>query len=104
MVSNNLKKRIDREFKTAHAMIRLYCKIHHQSGKILCPQCERLQDYVYERIKNCRYLPDRPACSNCKTHCFSKDMREEIRKVMRYAGPRMLWKHPVLTIRHKMGM
>lgn len=33
-------------------------------------------------------------------NCYSKEMQEEIRKVMRYAGPRMLFVHPVLAIRH----
>lgn len=27
-------------------------------------------------------------------------MREEVKKVMRYAGPRMLWHHPVLSFHH----
>jgi len=27
-------------------------------------------------------------------------MRERIRAVMRYAGPRMLWRHPLLALLH----
>jgi hypothetical protein len=27
-------------------------------------------------------------------------MRARIQTVMRYAGPRMLWRHPVLALRH----
>ncbi len=27
-------------------------------------------------------------------------MRERIRDVMRFAGPRMPWRHPYLTLRH----
>ncbi len=27
-------------------------------------------------------------------------MRERVRVVMRTAGPRMIWKHPILAIRH----
>ena len=26
--------------------------------------------------------------------------REEMKQIMRWAGPRMLWRHPILTIRH----
>ncbi|MDR2525428.1 MAG: nitrous oxide-stimulated promoter family protein, partial [Oscillospiraceae bacterium] len=32
--------------------------------------------------------------------CYRADMREKIRAVMRYAGPRMLLHHPVMAIRH----
>jgi hypothetical protein len=27
-------------------------------------------------------------------------MRAQVKEVMRYAGPRMLWKHPALAVRH----
>jgi hypothetical protein len=27
-------------------------------------------------------------------------MRETVRAVMRYAGPRMIWRHPVLALAH----
>jgi hypothetical protein len=27
-------------------------------------------------------------------------MRENIRKVMRYAGPRMIYHHPIMALRH----
>ena len=42
---------------------------------------------------------DKPTCANCKVHCYSEAMRERVRDVMRYAGPRMLWRHPVLADR-----
>ena len=33
-------------------------------------------------------------------HCYQPQMREQIRQVMRYSGPRMLLYHPVLAIWH----
>ena len=39
-------------------------------------------------------------CSACKVHCYKPEMREQIRTVMRWAGPRMLPVHPVLSIKH----
>lgn len=39
-------------------------------------------------------------CSNCKVHCYRPEMREKIRVVMRYSGPRMLFCHPILALRH----
>ena len=41
-------------------------------------------------------------CSNCKVHCYKPEMREKIRDVMRFSGPRMLFVHPVAAIRHVM--
>ena len=36
----------------------------------------------------------------CPVHCYRPEMREQIRKVMLWAGPRMIWYHPVDAIRH----
>jgi hypothetical protein len=33
-------------------------------------------------------------------HCYIPTMREKIRVVMRYAGPRMAHRHPILTSFH----
>lgn len=39
-------------------------------------------------------------CSNCRVHCYKPAMREKIRQVMRFSGPRMLFYHTMLAIRH----
>ena len=33
-------------------------------------------------------------------HCYQPQMRGQIRQGMRYSGPRMLFHHPVMAIRH----
>jgi hypothetical protein len=81
-------------------MIRLYCRDHHASRFTLCESCAALDTYAMSRLDRCIYAPDKPTCVNCPTHCYKPDMREQIRVVMRYAGPRMLTKHPILTILH----
>ena len=45
-------------------------------------------------------MENKTFCSNCKTHCYQTQMRERIRQVMRYSGPRMLLHHPVMAVRH----
>jgi hypothetical protein len=45
-------------------------------------------------------MGDKPTCLNCTVHCYLPEMREEIRTVMRYSGPRMMIYHPVLAIGH----
>ena len=42
----------------------------------------------------------KPTCANCTVHCYSADRREQVRVVMRWAGPRILFRHPVLGILH----
>lgn len=43
---------------------------------------------------------EKPACKQCPVHCYQPAKREEMKQIMRWAGPRMLWRHPILTVRH----
>ena len=94
-------KIILQEKKTISAMIRIYCRSVH-SGKELCAYCRNLEQYTIKRLDHCIYGKEKPPCKYCPVHCYSPLMRQEIKKVMRYAGPRMLIKHPMLTIAHMM--
>jgi hypothetical protein len=33
-------------------------------------------------------------------HCYQRERREQARVIMRYAGPRMMWEHPIMSVRH----
>lgn len=90
---------MDRETETIQLMIELYCKNHHSRAAI-CEDCKKLADYAAQRIEKCPFGVDKPACSDCTVHCFKPDMRAKIREVMRYAGPRMTWRHPLLALKH----
>jgi len=92
--------RFDREQQTLKAMIALYCRGLHQLEVALCDECEALQEYALARLDRCAFGVDKPKCSACPTHCYKPAMREAIRAVMRYAGPRMLVRHPVLALGH----
>ncbi len=90
-----------REFKTIVVMLCLYCRAHHRpENGALCSDCRALHDYAKRRIERCVFGEAKPTCANCTVHCYKAAMRERVRRVMRWAGPRMLWRHPVLTIRH----
>ena len=93
-------RRMDREWKTVQAMISLYCQDLHGTENGLCQKCFELQEFASIRLGKCPYQEEKPTCANCPTHCYRPDRREEIREVMRYAGPRMLKRHPILAIRH----
>ncbi|MFA7329502.1 MAG: nitrous oxide-stimulated promoter family protein [Candidatus Delongbacteria bacterium] len=92
-------RRIHRELKTVHAMLRLHCR-HRHGARELCAECAPLWDYARARVEACPFCPDKPTCVNCPVHCYKPEMRERIRRVMRYAGPRMLWRHPWLALLH----
>ena len=82
-------------------MIALYCrKQHHTLRGSLCPECQQLHDYALARIEHCPFMETKTFCSACRVHCYQPEMREKIRTVMRWAGPRMLPVHPVLSIKH----
>jgi hypothetical protein len=83
-------------------MIRLYCRLQHKTRAGLCSECARLQEYTHERLDRCPFAPDKPTCAKCPVHCYKAERREQIRRVMRFAGPRMILFHPVMAVRHLM--
>lgn len=90
-----------REFRTIAAMLRMYCRAHHGArGRALCPDCAALHDYAHRRLARCVFGEAKPTCATCTVHCYKPAMRNQVRRVMRWAGPRMLWRHPLLAIRH----
>jgi len=93
-------RRLAREWETMEAMILCYCRDHHDTRDRLCPECQQLHDYAAVRLERCRFGVEKPTCANCPVHCYQKVRREQVRVVMRYAGPRMLWQHPVLSLFH----
>ena len=90
----------EREEKTIRAMVEIYCQDHHQTRGQLCPDCAALLEYSQARLGNCPWGESKPVCAKCTIHCYRPALREEIRTVMRYAGPRMLLRHPLLAIDH----
>jgi hypothetical protein len=88
------------EVRTVAAMIRIHCRARHGSTKDLCDDCAGLLAYAQQRIAQCPFGVDKPVCNKCTVHCYKPEMREQIKAVMRFAGPKMIWSHPVLAIRH----
>jgi hypothetical protein len=88
-----------RELKTIRVMVDMYCASPH-GGAPLCADCADLFDYAQRRLQRCVFGDAKPNCAKCVVHCYNADMREWIRVVMRWAGPRMLLRHPVLGILH----
>jgi len=89
-----------REEKTVAAMTRIYCRNQHGTKEGLCADCDALLAYARARLERCPYQERKSTCAKCPIHCYKPEMREKIRGVMRYAGPRMLLRHPLLAVLH----
>lgn len=92
--------RMERERRTVESMIEIYCHQRHGTARGLCPGCEALREYTRQRLEKCPFQESKPTCAKCPVHCYGPDARQEIRAVMRYAGPRMLYRHPRMALRH----
>jgi hypothetical protein len=91
-------RRLAREWKTVTGMVHIYCREKH--GTSLCDDCQGLMRYIGRRLDRCRFGADKPTCAKCPVHCYQRDRREQVKHVMRFAGPRMLWRHPWLSVCH----
>lgn len=91
--------KIAREKRIVELIIRLYCRKKEKNGA-LCSSCEALLNYAHERLDHCPFGEKKGSCKNCTIHCYKPAMREKMRQVMRFAGPRILLYAPWETIRH----
>ena len=92
--------KLEREKVTIMTMVKIYCAKYHKAGGDLCADCQDLAEYAIKCITRCRYGEGKPACGLCPTNCFLGDSYTRIAAIMRYAGPRMLYKHPLLACSH----
>lgn len=90
---------IQKEKQVVESMIRLYCQ-KYENNQTLCPECAELIRYAHQRLDQCQYKERKGSCKRCTTHCYRPVMRNRIRIVMRFSGPRMLIYHPWTTIKH----
>lgn len=93
------KNKIQTEKETVEKMIHIYCKWHVEGDEI-CVGRQELLDYAHERLNRCPFGENKPTCRKCPIHCYKPTMKRQMQEVMRFAGPRMLWYHPIAAIQH----
>ena len=107
------EKAFERDAQTLRAMAQMYCKDHHATSSksagggrgrnaenaALCEQCSAVLAYSLERTAKCPH-EHKGNCKECSIHCYKPDMRAAIKEIMSYAGPRMLYAHPLLALRY----
>ncbi len=77
----------------------MYCRDQHGTqgdapGEALCADCADLLHYAGLRLEKCPFQEHKTTCAKCPVHCYKPARREQIRAVMRFAGPRMMFRHP----------
>jgi hypothetical protein len=95
---------IGKDIETLARFISIYCEQKHRdqekspimaSGKVgdyinhlglhLCTDCRKLLLHAASKRIICPYNP-KPSCKKCKTHCYGKGYRDQIREIMRFSG------------------
>lgn len=94
-----MKNRIEEEKTVVEQMINLYCR-KKEGNASLCPSCNELLEYARQRLDRCKFGNRKTTCKKCPVHCYRPDMRERIKAIMRWSGPRMLFYHPVSAVKH----
>lgn len=85
--------RIESEKRVVAKMIAIYNR-HHQTN------ADELLTYAHQRLDRCPHGEAKPTCRKCPIHCYRPDMRQLMKEVMRYSGPRMILYSPLDAIRH----
>ncbi len=91
---------LKREAHTIEAMIHIYCEKQHGCQGQLCSECSELLNYANDRLDHCPFQEEKSTCANCQVHCYKPEMRQRIREVMIFSGPRMITRHPYLAFMH----
>ncbi len=99
-MSKSIENKREYEKEVVSQMIAIYCKKQHKTNGMLCKACSELDTYAKQRSDKCPFMETKTFCSNCKVHCYKTEMREKIKAVMRFSGPRMIFYHPVTVVRH----
>lgn len=95
----------EKEKKLIPVMIKKYCHGKHGTrGENICEECKALTQYALFRLEKCPFKVNKKFCSFCKIHCYKPDMRERIKDVMKWSGPRMIFTHPVFAMGHVFQM
>lgn len=97
------------------AMAELYCKKKGHDGRtevfekdgtplryrgkplLLCENCARMALRAVRQTRHCPHMAYKTFCHECPRPCHKPD--PEIRDMMRFSGPRVLLRHPLMYFR-----
>lgn len=93
--TDNEPNRVGEDHSTAHDRIVVQKKAW-QKGTL----CGVQRINATARLDRCKFDERKTKCHKCNVHCYRPDMREKIREVMRFSGPRMIFHHPMEALRY----
>ena len=86
--------------ETVGKLITIYCKKNHTNKDQLCDDCSKLLNYANLRLEKCIYGNNKPECKHCPVHCYKPIMRDKIKEVMRFVGPRLMFYDPIMFVKY----
>lgn len=99
-----IKNNIPKEKANIKKTFAVYCHSNHNTpNDKLCPKCTALLATVMTKMNRCPYGITKPICDRCEIPCFGTSQTREFRKIMSSTQKRMLLKHPIMTVKHKLA-
>lgn len=110
--------RIKKEKYVVYNLISFYCICHSHKNKLLnfislnqnqnsnnvekrlCPSCNKLIRYAFKRLNYCPFSLNKTTCSKCTIHCYAPQMKVQIKKVMKWSGPKIFLLRPDISFWH----
>lgn len=101
------QRKLRRDLKTLALFTAIFCDKHHSGPKQpletaelpaslagwkrhrYCNDCRTLLRDAIDRRLRCPLDP-KPACRDCPHHCYAKPQRVAMRRIMAFAGPRLI--------------
>lgn len=94
---------LDKDRRTLEAIGSIYCRGHHpgvaKDTGGLCPACRGTIEQTLDRAAACPYGHGHN-CEDCETHCQRGEAQQRIKAIMAYAAPRMVFRHPLMTLEY----
>ena len=98
-----IKNNIPNEKKHIKKSFLIYChKNHGTENDTLCPKCTALLASVMVKMNRCQYGVTKPICDRCEKSCLGAVQTKEFLKIMKSSGKFMLFRHPIMAIKHKL--
>lgn len=98
-----IKNNVPKEKQHIKKSFLLYCHKHHGTAdETLCPKCTALLATVMVKMNKCKYGITKPICDRCDDSCLGTAPTREFLKIMKSSGRSMMFRHPIMAIKHKL--
>lgn len=94
-----VQDRREKERRLLSCMVAYYCRKNHGNRVRLCPECADVDRFIRQRC-HCPRQEATRLCRSCPAQCGRPELKEKLRRMVRYACPRMLFRHPVTVSRY----